>query len=98
MGARSDMPLPRRLEGREVGLEVLELLGWIRPILPARFPERAQALFVGDCVLDDDGTDALRVGERHPESNGPAIVLHEQDMVCDPKLGGELTHQNVIRQ
>jgi hypothetical protein len=41
MGARSDMPLPRRLEGREVGLEVLELLGRIRPILPARVPERA---------------------------------------------------------
>ena len=83
MGARSDMALARRLEGREVGLEVLELVGRIRPILPARFPERAQALFVRNRVLDDDGADALRVGERHAEANGPAIVLHEQNVVRD---------------
>ena len=79
------MTLPCRFEGREVGLELFELVDRIRPILPARFPERAQALFMSNRVLDDDGTDAFRMGERHAESNGPTIVLHEQNIACDAK-------------
>jgi len=53
------MALARRFEGREVGLEVLDLVNRIRPILPASFPERAQAPFVRNRVLDDDSADAF---------------------------------------
>ena len=92
IGTGTDMTLPCRFEGREVGLELFELVDRIRPILPARFPERAQALFMSNRVLDDDGTDALRMGERHAESNGPTIVLHEQNIACDAEPCCEFIH------
>src|SRR5689334_15202208 len=86
------MTLARRFEGRKVGFEILKLVDWIRPVLLARLPEPAQALFVSNRVLDDGAADALRVGKRHAKANRSPVVLHEQHMVCDPKPRSKLAH------
>ena len=86
------MPLPRRLEGCEIGLEVFELVGRIRPILPVCLPKRAQSLLMGNGVLDNHRANALRVGNRHAKADRTAIILHEQNVVRDAEPGGEFDH------
>ncbi len=39
-----------------------------------------------DRVLDNDGADTLWVAERHAKTDRPTIILHEQNVVRDPKL------------
>lgn len=86
MRAGSELALARCFEGREVSLNVLEPVGWARPIVPACVPKRAQALFVRNRVLDNDGADALRVRERYAKADRTAVILHEQDIFCDAKV------------
>ena len=86
------MALARRFEGREVGLEVFEFADRICPIFLACLPKRAQTLFMRDRVLHDDGANSLWVGKRHAKADRPAIILHEQNIVRDPKPGREFVH------
>jgi hypothetical protein len=76
----------RRFKGREVGREVLEFVDRICPIFLACLPKRAQALFMRDRVLDNDGADTLWVAERHAKPDRPTIILHEQNVVRDGSL------------
>ena len=49
-----------------------------RPILPERAapcPERRQAFFVGNRILDDDGLDFLGVANGHPHSDRPTVIV-----------------------
>src|SRR5690242_4471047 len=51
------------------------------PIGPERAtngPCRAEACIVCDSILDDQRFNAIRMSHRHPETDRPAIVLHEQ--------------------
>src|SRR4051812_13109688 len=86
------MALPRRLKRCEVSLEVGELVGRSRPIFFACLPKRAKTLLVRGCVLDDEGADAFRMGERHAKANGSAVVLHEQNIARDAELRCEFIH------
>jgi hypothetical protein len=45
-----------------------------------------------DSILDNDGADTLWVAKRHTKADRPAIILHEQNVARDPKLGGEFVH------
>src|SRR5258705_1202812 len=86
MWTGADVALTRRFEGREVGREILKFVDRICPIFLACLPKRAQALFIRDRVLDNDGADTLWVAERHAKADRPTIILHEQNVVRDPKL------------
>ena len=43
-------------------------------------PVRAKAFVVGDGILNDQGFNAIRMGERHP-ADRPAEVLHLQGVL-----------------
>src|SRR6266436_4899525 len=49
--------------------------GAILPERPARSPQRRQTFLMGNCILDDDGLDFLRLGNSHAHSNRSAIVV-----------------------
>jgi hypothetical protein len=76
----------------KLALEVFELVNRIGPIFSPCAPKRAQALLMRYGVLDDDGADALSMGERHAEADGSPIVLHEENILRYPELGRQLVH------
>jgi len=88
--AGSDVALPRRVLGEEVlsqrGLVCLA----VSPELSPGLPQRAQIVFVGDGILDDERVEPLRVCDREPESQRAAVILHDEGVCGQPESLGEI--------
>ena len=43
-------------------------------------------------VLDDESLDPVRVGQGHPKTHGPAVILHVKRVAREPERFGEVIH------
>ena len=52
-------------------------------------PQRAEPVFVGDGVLDDERVESPRMCDCEPESHRTAVVLHDQGVAAQAEDLGE---------
>src|SRR5207244_13234172 len=67
--------------------------GAILPKCTPSAPQRRQALLVGNRILDDDGLDLFGVGNRHPQSDRPAVIMEEKAISAQFQRVSEVLHQ-----
>jgi pimeloyl-ACP methyl ester carboxylesterase len=58
----------------------------VGPVLRDPGPFGPKSFFVCIGVLDDDGLHTLRMRQRDAKADGPAIILHKEDVAIDPEL------------
>jgi hypothetical protein len=60
--------------------------------MPAELPKGREALFVGDCILDNLCLNSFGMSQGHAKTNGAAIVLHKQGVAIQMEFLGKVLH------
>src|ERR1700722_14729143 len=82
----------RRREREKIGPKRALMGGAIRPKGATRLPKLAQAFVMGDRVLNDKRLNSFRVGKRHAEAHGAAVILHIERVTRQTDRLGEVVH------